>query len=281
MKILLIILSLLFTAAVSGQKIAGIVDPEFTDTLPPVDPPDTTVIPGIRNIFFECTWEIAGDYDKWHHTPATHCCAYSQVIETDTFNSTHNAMRFVLLKAGAAPADLAAGSKRSELDINSLDPVGAERWYGFSMYFPSTKYGFDNSREIIFQKHHQGSTGSPPLALSTLQDQFVLVTRLLPSDPDQNHFLGAVPKNQWVDFVVHDIARDDAGGLIQIWIDGSLVYDVAGQSSFTGQKEYPKTGIYKWEYLSNPNHSSQSERVLYMDDFRIGDGTSSFADVAP
>jgi len=283
MKLILIILSVLFSAVVSGQKVGPIIDPEFIDTIPDPGPPDTTVIPpGARSnlIFAYYGGDSAGDYDKWHHTAATHCCAYSQVEQTDTAHDGTHALRFILLR-GSPDTELSAGSKRSEVDINKVDPPGTERWYGASYYFLSTKYLFDNDPEIWWQEHHQGSTGSPPLAIRTWKGRYYAVTRTVPTGSDVNADLGPIVYNQWVDLVVHYIARDDAGGQIQIWIDGVLVYDYTGPSAFTGQGNYPKTGIYKWDWHSRPAASSTNERVLYMDDFRIGNQNATYADVAP
>ena len=70
--------------------------------------------------------------------------------------------------------------------------------------------------------------------------------------------------------------------LLEVWKNGEKVLTRRGPNTYNDRKEtYFKTGVYKWDWKSNPSRSVVDRRVLYVDEIRWGDRTSSYAEVAP
>lgn len=268
---------------ISGNDtdIVGIDLGEFVDTLPNTDPPDTTTIPSVGRdcLILETTFEEPNPLAIWHATvPATHCCDFSQVIQTDTFLSSNHAIRFSLNRTDPD----ASGSKRSEINQSNTEPPNSIRWWGSAFYFPNS-YVRDGSMEMILQWHHADNTGSPPLGIWTWNDHLWAVRRLCP-DPACTEFrtdLGPIPKESWFDLVVYYNARFDASGHVTVWVGGVQKFDYSGQSAYQNKGNYVKTGIYKWEWKSRPQNSQTFERHYYQDDIRYGKECATYNSVAP
>lgn len=176
--------------------------------------------------------------------------------------------------------------------------VGKEYWYGFSILLP-TEYVLDGIWEIVAQWHGVpdfdvgDNWRNPILALDTTGGRWNWVNRW---DAKRNTFesgkreyggthtydLGPYRTGVWTDWVVHVKWSYEADGILQIWQNGKKVIDQAGPNTFN-DKDGPffKMGLYKgW---SDPNRPSDkvSRRVLYHDEFRMGDAQAAYADVAP
>ena len=106
------------------------------------------------------------------------------------------------------------------------------------------------------------------------------------------HKLGAYTTEVWTDFVVHVrwscrdakplAARCQAmpQGFLQVWKDGKQVVNYTGPTVYNDQyRVFWKAGIYKGMWVNTNSHVSK--RVVYHDEFRIGDSNSSYAEVAP
>lgn len=87
----------------------------------------------------------------------------------------------------------------------------------------------------------------------------------------------------WTDWVIHVTWDYDADGRLKIWRDGVLVVDRnGGNCSNDTDGPYPSFGEYKWPWRPDEDHPTNSAwRLFYHDEFRIGDHTSSYADVMP
>ncbi len=181
------------------------------------------------------------------------------------------------------------GSTRSELS-QAQNTARPEGWYGFSQYFPDT-YIFDTSGEVVAQWHDQSDVGeavdrSPSNAIITSDDKLKWMIRwdadkIMTSGTSDGLIyidLGSIPKNQWIDWVVHIKYAPDNRGILEVWKDGVKVIDRQNMPNSYNDDKYPyfKFGLYKWEW-----GTATSKRVMYFDEVRIGNENSSYDEVKP
>ncbi len=180
---------------------------------------------------------------------------------------------------------------RSELS-QSQSTARAEGWYGFSQYFPDT-YVFDSSGEVITQWHDQEDKNlgeqadrSPSNAIIASDDKLKWMIRwdadrIMDSGTSDGLIyldLGKIPKNQWVDWVVHIKYSHTNTGILEVWMDGEKVIDRQNMPNAYNDAAYPylKFGLYKWNW-----GTATSKRVMYFDEVRVGDENSSYDEVKP
>jgi len=149
---------------------------------------------------------------------------------------------------------------------NVKHDVGTEEWFGWSYTF-GDNYIIDQQNQWLFFQVHPGISGlSPQIELSVInQDQFnghdagEIYVINKGNYPD-NHPTGIHPEaGQTLNIVVHVIWGDASNGLLQVWIDGEMVYD---KQVATVYADHPwggnaKWGIYKWPW-NNTNRVNQS-----------------------
>ena len=171
---------------------------------------------------------------------------------------------------------------RCELSAG-LEPKGAERWYGFSIYLPSS-WAYDQAAEIVTQWHQHWNIGSsPPLAIMTHKGQWV-ISQNWEGPYYKDTPVGAYQRSRWTDWVVHVKWSAGSDGRLSIWKDGQPVpgfYNKQGKNTYNSTYgNYMKIGIYKWAW-SQGKPSDVTERHMYHDTLRIADGSGSYAAVAP
>ena len=174
--------------------------------------------------------------------------------------------------------------ERAELEpLIEKHPIGAERWYGFSLYLPADWEPID-ANEVVAQWRHTNDAGetegSPPLALRVDDDEWRINCRWDArrtsdkEEPEGKLELERIPfeRGRWTDWVFHYRASFGPDGLIEAWKDGELVARHAGPNCYNDEVGlYFKWGIYH----------TQGSRVLYNDELRIGSERARWEDVAP
>ncbi|MFD9621511.1 heparin lyase I family protein [Streptomyces virginiae] len=199
--------------------------------------------------------------------------AYGATNVTAPVRDGSHAARFELRKSDP----VVSSSKRAEVSQRDEQPVGAERWYGFSINLPST-WVADTSAEIVSQWHQCDSGcpgGSPPLALLTDEGRWKIDFRGEMID------LGPYTTGVWVDWVFHVTWRTDSTGLLQVWRNGERILHRTGATHGGGPRSpYFKFGIYKWDWNTGAP-SNTTERVMYYDAVRLGDERATHRDVSP
>lgn len=171
---------------------------------------------------------------------------------------------------------------RCELSAG-LEPKGAERWYGFSIYLPSS-WAYDQAAEIVTQWHQHWSIGSsPPLAIVTRRGQWE-ISQNWEGPHYSNTPVGEYRRSRWTDWVVHVKWSAGGDGALSIWKDGRPVPGFSnkrGKNTYnSAYGNYMKIGIYKWAWSQN-RPSDVDKRHMYYDALRIADGRGSYAAVAP
>ncbi|QNF34721.1 heparin lyase I family protein [Adhaeribacter swui] len=205
--------------------------------------------------------------------------SYGFGATTSVSRSGSRSARLELRKEGSAV--------RSEIIFNK--PTPSHGWYGMSLYMPSGNWQTEKDGDgwdIITQFHGTPDSGDgsrvPPISMSVIQGRLVLTvnysSKRYNKNPDgrKRFDLGPVVKDKWVDFVYHIKYSYKSDGKLELWKNGSKVVSYTGPNTYNDAvTPYLKMGVYKrnWDYVS--------KRVIYVDDVRIGDGNSSYADVAP
>jgi hypothetical protein len=186
--------------------------------------------------------------------------------------------KFILNKSDAD----VAGSKRSEAVLEWVDQPKFERWYGMSIFLPSS-YISDPAEEQLFQWHSQGSvdldgvsTLNSPMAMYTIDGRWEFGMKY-----GGKLDLGTYYKNVWTDWVIHVKFSHESDGVLEIWKNGKLVIQKNGRNNYRELKgHFFKIGVYKYGWPQG-YRSTTTFRTLYYDDVKIGNENSTFAEVAP
>lgn len=197
-------------------------------------------------------------------------------------------------------------SYRTELSMSngSAPPIknlqwGKSYWMGFAIYLPNDWKPDYQAGDTLVQFHGVPDDGeayrSPPLRLKVNGDDMDIIykwdSRRIMATPENRDGivtegwekidLGAISTGRWMSFVLHFKATYNADGFMEIWKDGKKIYSKTnvgfGYNDGTGM--YIKAGNYKRPWAWGP--TDVSTRLHYMDDFRVGDGAASYAEVAP
>jgi hypothetical protein len=158
-----------------------------------------------------------------------------------------------------------------------------ERWYGGSWYL--VDWGTDDFGESILQWHDIDGSG-PPLAIQ-IYDNHIYLTQLINGTRVEND-LGTVVSNEWIDFVIHvkwsaSGTLASGSGQIECWRNGVKLVDKNNLRTNSTGGSYIKLGMNKWNWAPpfGPGDTQQSQRIFYIDEFRIGDASATYNDVAP
>lgn len=193
--------------------------------------------------------------------------------------------------------------KRAELRRWPPDEQFAERWFAFSIFLPENYETDPKSAEIVAQWHNYPDLNlgeqwtSPPLCLLTKNGNWFVViiwddNKI--SDMEEITLnnkqiivdLGSYEndKNKWIDWVFHVKWGwlDSHKPVLEIFKDGKLVYSRKGPNTTNDETGvYFNIGIYKWDWLTNPQKSVLTERTIFIDEVKIGDANCSLSDFYP
>jgi hypothetical protein len=189
------------------------------------------------------------------------------------------------------------GSKSGRFELRDTDPMNnngtraevsfptqsnLNRWYSFSVYFPSADYKYDDADELINQ-WHQGGGVTPSITLGTKLDRYRFIVKETPTTK-QTYDLGSIAKDKWNTFVFHIKHSSKTDGLIELWINGQKVVSRTGINMYdlsSGQFYSPKwkLGVYKSAW-NGTNTTLTNKRVLFYDNVRIGSESATLADMA-
>lgn len=172
---------------------------------------------------------------------------------------------------------IVSSSKRSEMQLSGADaPETSERWYGLKYWLE--KYDADNGRESILQWHDQDGT-TPPLSLQVGSGTFTIMQSFtsgnIPTD------IGSTVTGKWISIVIHVKWTTGNTGLLEVWKDGNKVVNKVNVRTNSKGGSYMKIGINKWSWAPGGGSSTATERIFYIDDFRMGNEKATYNDVAP
>lgn len=185
--------------------------------------------------------------------------------------------------------------ERAELEMRRTE-IGRTYWYGWSMFVPldwsDTDPGFDIVNQFAAwpsrpgRRYPCGGVGSK---ISRRGSNFILDFQRRGDNVDAvctNYTLARVSeiRGQWTDFIVHVKWTGNNDGFFRLWMktgSGDYIQKVNYQGATfwndEGTGPYFKMGLYK----GNSNFSGPAPRIIYTDEYRLGDANSSFGQVAP
>lgn len=296
----LLAIPLLSVLALTSCDKEDLVQPDFTsdatnlpaDSLADFSTSSTSLItsidPNRRNLLIEEGFEdpFSTTYKKGSN-PSFDYYNYFRIFTQKSYGYTtprtivrngSQAARFEMRRADSGVIRAEHAGKKAESDRH--------RWYGLSLYLPSQNWQTDSEWDIITQFNSQKDAGevtlSPPISLVVVNGRMILkvnwaTARLhTKADGEKKFDLGPVEKDKWLDFVYHINFSYKSDGILEVWKNGSKVVDYSGPNSYNDAVvPWFKSGIYKRKW------SSATNRVLYVDEVRVGNGNATYSDVAP
>lgn len=177
--------------------------------------------------------------------------------------------------------------------------IGGTYWYGWSMYLPADFDDADPERTSTIPmqlatyptprdgKFPCGGNGHKISLATDGSVQYHLQHPTATADMVCDRYpLGRIGdwKGRWVDFVLHAKWTGDEDGFLALWTkvgdgDYARAIDYRGPTWWNdeGDGPYFKMGLYTGIY----NWKGAAPRVLYTDEYRLGDAASSFDEVRP
>lgn len=190
-------------------------------------------------------------------------------------------------------ADQAEGTTRVELEGYNLPffDLKTEYWVGWSIYLPADGgYDFDSQNEILTQFRHRNDSScaasgvSPPNSLRPLGGRWNWDVRGhggCDSNTVEIIDMGPQVRGKWTDFVARFYFSSTNDGIVQVWVDGTLMVDRINQVNYfrNSRGPYMKIGFYKSKWLSSA--SSVTTRTLYYDAVKVFQGSNGYTVVTP
>ncbi len=198
-------------------------------------------------------------------------CNPNQVIKEE------NRLKFVLNPISPSPADWCSNdfNIRSEIrtmpwEINS--PAGTEEWFGWSYGF-GENYSIDKENPWAFFQVHDGTIGISPLISFWIMNENgpgggnAGEIHVVNTTSGTNNYAttGIIPEaGKKYNIVVHVIWGDESKGLLEVWIDGSVVYNKKIRTIRTNNPVggNAKFGIYKWPWANDANVQKSLEQGI-------------------
>jgi hypothetical protein len=194
-------------------------------------------------------------------------------------------------KSGDALIYSAHRSEFSWYGDNMID-LAEDVWWAFAIYPISGEWPGDtngaNDQQIFFQVHaYNPGDYSPSVALSRHgNDNSLRVGRCTTGTSVTETNLGqdsAPPAGSWTRYIIHQRMGDTLAQapVIQVWRNETLIVDLSGSSAYNGStafgQNYPKCGIYFWNYTS---YGATTTRAFYQSDIFMGRGASLYSQAA-
>lgn len=215
--------------------------------------------------------DINGVEDSWRQIQASPDTIDPVTISSNYIRTGTSSLRIYLVEG-----ELYNSNHRSE--VRSVHNLGQERWFSFSVLFPSGFTWDAEDQQEIIQQIHAGN-GSPPIAIQLRADDLYLKLH----DSNNNGIGGngtllveGLERETWYDIVGHfNIDEGGPNGFCRVWINRELKADYSGDLNYDSEQGAPyfKLGCYKWKWNNQPNDSITTERELYYGYHRWADGT--------
>lgn len=192
-------------------------------------------------------------------------------------------------------AEITGGTgSTSPIGTNRKITAGLERWIGFSVMCTSnTNVEMNSFNTTFFQVLTETSDilgqRHPNFIISMSKGRFIIEqkydTTLNQSISDSesviNRDIGSCVKNVWYRFVIHVIFNNAGNGLIELFLDGALVYRSTEPNGYndTGKTQYLKFGNYTSSWKSGTPSVLGSVTQWSHDYIMIGDDSSSLTEM--
>ncbi len=232
---------------------------------------------------------------------------FSKMIRSDSFKRAGSYSARFQLDKPYSPYDQYRQHAGAELIWNdacnyqTLDM----RWIALSLYIPKWSYQYPEGapESIGFNIHDKplpcgtNSKWTNPMRIGIINNRWICVISYDKGDVQANsgstiksieYDLGPVDTDKWTDWAVNRNWTTADNGFVKVYKNGQLVVNYTGPNWYGGnfsKVPYIKVGIYKWPWLASWNTSwgntIAKRRVVYVDEFKIGNSTATLADVSP
>lgn len=176
---------------------------------------------------------------------------------------------------------------------------GQEYWMGMTYRYEDWNKDRD-SESGLFQVHArlQDWTVDPDTgkAACTVGSQVSTGPFMLMTENDMMQFITfggktlwetAIPKQQWINIVVHFKISTTDNGFIEAWVNGDKIGRVDGQNHLKKDScgndfldPYIKLGIYKWNWKDGRPATDSTRRELVIDNIKIAKGEDGYQAVS-
>jgi len=238
-----------------------------------------------ENLLYEETCE-SGAFFATAHSRENNGSAYTaSYVTAPVFQGLKSArfeIRKDMVKVGSAQ------SYRSEVVIIKGDAYPnfpRDIWYSYALLIPSKGQETDTYRDCITQWYEDGTDETtvriergkaflevcPPAGETKLMKYDLFGTGSTQSTSGLST-LNEIPKDEWHEFVYHFIHSMGSDGLIEVWRDGVKIHTIKGRNMHLKLPKW-KLGLYK----SSMGSSSLYSRVIFFDNVRVGNTSSTLA----
>ncbi|WP_439873494.1 polysaccharide lyase [Bacillus mycoides] len=230
-------------------------------------------------------WKIAiNDPESRINLDTDTISQHVHIVDAPDMTGDYKAMQFVVPHS--------QGQFRSEI-AQPYEEGFHERWYTAKIYIPQD-WVFDKSsgNDIVMQWHavlgsERVDRDFPELAIAVEGDRWNIQRAFGPPANIGRDFKSLdelVQKGGWSSWVIY--ARWSAGsdGLLRIWKDGKVVWEVQGPNAYTTRARTPylKVGLYhpQWKpKYGEPKPGLVKERKVFITDVKIGSEEATYQDM--
>lgn len=216
-----------------------------------------------------------GEYLEGFDNSSQSCCNYSIRKETSVVWKSAASVKFTLLSTD--PVVSSSNRVEKVMAPSFTQPTTVDRWYGFSIRLDN--WGTLTCCQSIFQWHDNTVSPDlcPPLSLQVDgSGNIIMVTSIACNTIP--YTIGTLSggsgwNNRWVDVVFHVNWTTASTGTIDLWVDGVLKQSLGPQKTQSNGGHNLKLGINSFSGAAN--------RSMYFANFRVGNSSATYADVAP
>ncbi|PFW77406.1 hypothetical protein COL27_25440 [Bacillus sp. AFS075960] len=207
-----------------------------------------------------------------------------RVVDAPHMMSNHKAVQFVVAHS--------QGQFRSEI-AQPYEEGFHERWYTAQIYIPQDwMFDTDSGADIVMQWHavlgsERVNRDFPELAIAVKGDRWSIQRAFGPTTNIQRDFKTldeVVQKGIWSSWIIHAKWSSGNNGLLQIWKDGKIVWEVQGPNAYATRARTPylKTGIYHPQWKPKYGQTKPGpvkERKIFITDVKIGNEQATYQDM--
>jgi hypothetical protein len=164
-----------------------------------------------------------------------------------------------------------------------------EGWWGFKFFLPSPGYPSDKTAAIA-QLFQNGNCNSWCSLLNVVNGSLQIQYRNSCSTPTTVILVNSINYNSWNSFVLHFVASHENAGTIEIWYNGTVIYNVTGINfgfgTWSGDTLAAGNDI-TWaagEYNYDDGHYTTGEtRTMYFDNIceLVGNPANAYSIASP
>ena len=192
-------------------------------------------------------------------------------FDRNDYNEQDGTPREVPSRSGsgqeALEFSLDGGDERTEVQPRiPMQREGDVQYYSYSAVLADDFPTDVTTWQLLLQWHHNGDSGSPPVAIEVRDNRLVLS-----AEGEDRQDLGPVRGGDRIDLTMRiAFSRDSDRGTVDVWRDGNRVLRDHRPPGGTllDQSDYMKLGLYRSDSIDEPGR-------LWLEDLRIGPSLAS------